>query len=689
MGNPPKVCGQFRRYGWSTGQLTNRKVREQGGDFPPEARQSSGAGTENRLSLVLFCLGITGILLMKDSCGRDSDQGGQPGIGSWRKFALPDFPPGVGRCSKTGGNCVISIMNVEYGKRKGVMGMELLNGVGAAPGLALGRAVHWRRICPRFEERTVENPEREIARLEQAVERTREQIERLRRLAEERMGKEEAAVFDAHLLFLDDPAYVGEMKNRIRNRKKNAESVCASVTGEMRSMLASLPDEYMRARADDIRDVGDRLLLNLSGERPFDPSLLEPGSVVVAEELAPSDTAQLPAGIAAMVTAKGSRTAHAAIMARTLGIPAVLGLGGNIEQIKEGDLVFVDGGEGRVLLRPDAKTERKIREEIEDREKRRIRAVKRAGEAACTVDGKRIEVLANIGSLKDVEAALKNGAEGVGLFRTEFLYLESRGWPGEEEQYAAYRQVLESFGKRPVIIRTLDIGGDKGLPYADFPEEANPFLGHRAIRFCLDRRDIFKTQLRALLRAGVHGNLGIMFPMVSGVQEVRAAKALLRECREELKREGVPAAEDLSVGIMVEVPAAAVIADLLAREVDFMSIGTNDLIQYTLAADRGNERVAHLYDDAHPAVLRLIRQTCEAARKAGIPVGMCGELAGDPRMTELLVGLGLNKLSVSAGVIPEVKERIRSIDTFAARTLADRALEELDPEGIRRLIQEG
>ncbi|EGK11042.1 PTS family porter, enzyme I [Desmospora sp. 8437] len=560
-------------------------------------------------------------------------------------------------------------------------------GVGAAPGLAIGQAVRWRKEQPRMESRRVEDPDREVSRLEKEVLRAKEQLTHLRETTRERMGDEEAGIFDAHLAFLDDPAYVGEMKTRILDRRQNAEAICQEVTEEMSQMMASLPDEYMQARADDIRDVGNRLLLLLSGQEPFDPSLIQPGSVVIADELAPSDTAQFPPGIAAMVTARGSKTAHAAIMARTLGIPAVLGLGENLNRIREGETLIVNGEEGSITLHPDPDTLNRAREQIDRERQLRESALKKADQEAVTGDGRRIQVFANIGSPADVDAALKNGAEGIGLFRTEFLYLENDHWPTEEEQYQAYRQVLESFGDRPVVIRTLDIGGDKDLPYADLPEEENPFLGHRAIRYCLSQPEIFKTQLRALLRAGVHGNLWIMFPMVENISEIRQAKGLLEEARKELEDRGVQTARKLKTGIMVEVPAAAVIADLLAKEVDFMSIGTNDLTQYTLAADRGNERVASLYDAAHPAVLRLVRQTCDAARQEGIVVGMCGELAGDPRMSEVLIGLGLDELSMSAGTIPEVKERIRRVQSDAARELADKVLVQTTPEEVRSLAE--
>jgi phosphotransferase system enzyme I (PtsI) len=565
---------------------------------------------------------------------------------------------------------------------------QLLKGIGAAPGLAIGRAVWWRKERPEFTVHTVEDPEREVARLKQAIAQAQEQISRLRETAAERMGESEAAVFDAHLAFLSDPAYTGEMERRIRDKAKNAEAICAAVTQEMSDMLAALPDEYMQARADDIRDVGDRLLLILTGRQPFDPSLLEPGSVVVAEELTPSDTAQFPQGIAGMITARGSKTAHAAIMARTLGIPAVLGLGKALDQIQDGDTLILDGTTGDVTRNPNPQAEQAAREEMRRQRERRERALAAAKEDARTADGKRVQVFANIGSLNDIELALQSGAEGVGLFRTEFLYLENDHWPTEEEQYEAYRRVLEAFNPNPVIIRTLDIGGDKDLPYAELPKEENPFLGHRAIRFCFSHPEIFKTQLRALLRASVHGTLWIMFPMIENVSEIRQAKELLAECRAELVKEGVQVAEKIPVGIMIEVPAAAVTADLLAPEVDFMSIGTNDLTQYTLAADRGNEQVAHLYDAAHPAVLRLVRQTCLAGKKAGIPVGMCGELAGDANMTEILVGLGLDELSMSAGAIPEVKERIRSVQTDAAEAKSERALAQSDPDAVRRIAQE-
>jgi phosphotransferase system enzyme I (PtsI) len=566
---------------------------------------------------------------------------------------------------------------------------QTLQGVGAAPGLKLGQAVWWRKEKPVAPSRTITDPKSEIEKLDQAIAQAKEQIEKLREIAAERMGEEEAAVFDAHFAFLDDPAFTGEMKNRIENQKKNAEAVCQDVTEEMGALMASLDDEYMKARADDIRDVGSRLLLILLGKQPFDPSLLTPGSVVIAEELTPSDTAQFPEGVAGMVTAKGSKTAHAAIMARTLGIPAVLGLGSKIEQIKDGDTIVVDGDKGTIQINPDQDVINRVRTQIEQQEKARALALKEAKAEAKTADGKRIQVFANIGSLSDIEIALKNHAEGVGLFRTEFLYLENDHWPTEEEQYQAYAKVLSSFGERPVVIRTLDIGGDKELPYAKLPKEENPFLGHRAIRFCLANPDLFKTQLRALLRASVHGNLWIMFPMIENCSEIRQAKALLNECREELISEGVQVADKIPVGIMVEIPAAAIAADLLAKEVDFMSIGTNDLTQYTLAADRGNEQVAHLYDAAHPAVLRLVKMTCDAAAKANILVGMCGELAGDPSMTELHIGLGLAELSMSAGTIPEVKQQVRSTDTAEAKKLAEQAILLEDGDQVRNLAKKG
>jgi phosphoenolpyruvate-protein phosphotransferase (PTS system enzyme I) len=564
---------------------------------------------------------------------------------------------------------------------------QTIQGVGAAPGINLGTAVWWRKEQPTVTVKTVADTQAETAKLKQAIDQTKEQINTLRQTAAERMGEEEAQVFDAHLAFLDDPGFTGEMENRINTQKKNAEAICQEVTEEMSALMASLDDEYMQARADDIRDVGSRLLLNLLGKKPFDPSQLKAGDVVVAEELTPSDTAQFPEGIAGMVTAKGSKTAHAAIMARTLGIPAVLGLGALINHIQDDDKLIVNGDKGTIILNPGEAEEQEARQLIAAQKEAREAALKEAAADAYTADGKRIQTFANIGSLNDIELAVKNHAEGVGLFRTEFLYLESDHWPTEEEQYQAYAKVLSAFNGRPVVIRTLDIGGDKDLPYANLPKEENPFLGHRAIRYCLANPDVFKTQLKALLRASVHGNLWIMFPMIENLSEIRAAKALLEECRQELTGAGTEVADDIKVGIMIEVPAAAVTADLLAKEVDFMSIGTNDLTQYTLAADRGNEQVAHLYDAAHPAVLRLVKMTCDAADQAGILVGLCGELAGDVTMTEILVGLGLHELSMSASAIPEVKQRVRLIDSAKAKALADKALQLEDGDQVRALIR--
>ncbi|MDQ0416050.1 phosphotransferase system enzyme I (PtsI) [Croceifilum oryzae] len=547
-------------------------------------------------------------------------------------------------------------------------------GIGAATGLAIGTAVIWKKEEVSVQERSITDLSSELQRFKQAIQATKEQVQILRKQTADRMGESEAAIFDAHLAFLDDPGFIGEMEQRINTQKQAADWACQSVTGEFSSLFSNMEDEYMRARADDIRDVGNRLLQNIMGKPPLDLGLLKPESIIIADELTPSETAQFSEAIIGMITARGSKTAHAAIMARTLGIPAVLGLGSFIQQINDGDTIILDGSSGEVIVNPKELLLSQIQEKISKQNQLQASALQEAAEDAYTSDRKRIQVLANIGSPQDVQDALANHAEGIGLFRTEFLYLENANWPTEEEQFSSYKQVLEAFPSKPVIIRTLDIGGDKHLPYAELPKEENPFLGLRAVRYCLANPDVFKTQLRALLRASVHGSLWIMFPMIGSVSEILQVKQALEECKQELATKKIPYSDQIKVGIMVEIPAAAIHADELAKEVDFMSIGTNDLTQYTLAADRGNEQVAHLYDPTHPAVLKLVKMTCAACHRAGIPAGMCGELAGDASMTEILVGLGLNELSMSAKAIPQVKQQIRKIASAEASSLALEAL---------------
>lgn len=550
-----------------------------------------------------------------------------------------------------------------------------VDAIPAAAGLRVGKVVWLRK-----QTRTNDLPEHisadavdtEVSQFETAIATASQQITELRNTTAKQVGEEEASVFDAHLAFLADPAYVDEIVDRIRRETESAVAACSAVTKETSDMLAALPDEYLSARADDIRDVGDRLLGLLSSETKGAVTF-EPGSVVVADELTPSQTAELTSDVVGLVTRRGSKTGHAAIIARTLGIPMVVGAGDVLDGLVDGQTVVVDGDAGTVVVEPDAAELAAVHARQAEQAKHREQALAAVHEPAVTADGRRIEVFANIGSPKDVEAALAGGAEGVGLFRTEFLYQESDHWPTEAEQFEAYRAVLEAFGDAPVIIRTLDIGGDKPLSYAQMPTEDNPFLGERAVRFCLANPDVFRTQLRALLRAAAFGNLHVMVPMVENVEEVEAVRALFDDCQQQLKAEGQTVGE-LKLGIMVEIPAAAVMADVLAPHVDFMSIGTNDLTQYTLAVDRGNERIANLYDASHPAVLRFIRMTCDAAAKVGIPVGVCGELAGDAVMAETLVGLGVSELSMSATRIADVKLKLRDVTTESARVLADEVL---------------
>jgi len=503
--------------------------------------------------------------------------------------------------------------------------------------------------------------EEEKLRLEKAVEASKEQVSRIKDKVEAEVGAEEALVFESHLMLLEDPEFTGAAIENVAKNKISAENAVQELIDMYAAIFASIDDEYLRERMADVKDVGRRLLNNLCGGTEDELSNLPENTIVVAHDLTPSDTAQLDKSkVAAFLTDIGGKTSHSAIMARTLEIPAVVGMADITCSVSTGDLVIVDGVKGEVLINPDSGTLSHYRalKETYEIEKKQLRSL--IGKKIIDKNGRHIEIAANIGSPEDVSKVLENGAEGIGLFRTEFLYMDRESMPDEEEQYEAYKTVLEKMENKPVVIRTLDIGGDKRLKYLEMPDELNPFLGYRATRLCLDRPEIFKIQLRALLRASVYGNLKIMFPMISSLREFIEAKGILDECRNELKAEGISPSEDIEVGIMVEIPSAALTADELAKHVDFFSIGTNDLIQYTIAADRMNEKVSYLYEPMHPAVLKLIRMTIEEAHKAGKWCGMCGEMASDESAIPTLLEYGLDEFSMSASSILGAKKFILS-----------------------------
>jgi phosphotransferase system enzyme I (PtsI) len=503
--------------------------------------------------------------------------------------------------------------------------------------------------------------EEEKLRLEKAVEASKEQVSRIRDKVEAEVGAEEALVFESHLMLLDDPEFTGAAIDNVAKNKISADNAVQELIDMYAAIFASIDDEYLRERMADVKDVGRRLLNNLCGVAEDELSDLPENTIVVAHDLTPSDTAQLDKSkVVAFLTDIGGKTSHSAIMARTLEIPAVVGMADITCSVSSGDLVIVDGVKGEVLVNPDAATLSHYRaiKEAYEAEKKQLKSL--IGKNVVGKNGRHIEIAANIGSPEDVSKVLENGADGIGLFRTEFLYMDRESMPDENEQYGAYKTVLEKMENKPVVIRTLDIGGDKRLKYLDMPDELNPFLGYRATRLCLDRPEIFKVQLRALLRASVYGNLKIMFPMISSLREFIAAKVILDECRNELKAEGVSYSEDIEVGIMVEIPSAALTADELAKHVDFFSIGTNDLIQYTIAADRMNEKVSYLYEPMHPAVLKLIKMTIEEAHKAGKWCGMCGEMASDESAIPTLLEYGLDEFSMSSSSILGTKKIILS-----------------------------
>ncbi len=567
--------------------------------------------------------------------------------------------------------------------------MKSFEGIAASSGIAIGPAFHFHRGDLHFERHTVTDPAAEWARLAAALEAAQRQIAEISARAKAESGKEEADIFEAHALMLEDPDLLETMQQAIKGQSLNAEAALQDAAENYAQILETLDNEYFSARAADVRDVASRVLRILLGVAESPTAGLTTPSIILAHDLTPSDTVLLDKSLVlGFCTVEGGATSHTAILARSLGLPAVVGAEPEVLEIPPGATLALDGGEGTLTLEPDEALIADYRTRQQAGAQLLAQARKDAHAPAITRDGHRVEVVANIGNIAGAAAALEAGAEGVGLLRTEFLYLEHTHLPDEEEQYQAYRAIIEAFGSRPVILRTLDIGGDKDLPYLDLPHEMNPFLGFRAIRLCLARPEIFKPQLRAALRASVGGNLKIMFPMVATVAEVRAARTILEECRAELLAEGQPVAENIEIGIMVEIPAAALLAERFATEVDFFSIGTNDLSQYTLAADRTNALVAALGSGFQPAVLHLVRNVITAAHAEGKWVGLCGELAGDPLAIPILLGLGLDEFSMNPPAIPLAKQIIRALTLAEAREVAQHALELDNPQTIRAWVKE-
>ena len=566
-----------------------------------------------------------------------------------------------------------------------------LQGIAASDGIAIAKVYTLTEPDLSFTKISVEDTDKEISRLEEALVVSTKEIELIKETALKNLGEEEAQVFEAHLMVLSDPELVGQVKDAITSQKVNAEHALKEVSDMFISIFAGMEDNpYMQERAADIRDVSKRILANLLGVKIPSPATIKDEVVVVAGDLTPSDTAQLNRQyVKAFVTDIGGRTSHSAIMARSLEIPAIVGTKEITSLAKDGDLIIIDGLSGDVFLNPSEDVVAEYRAKAEAFAAQQAEWEKLKDADTFTKDGHQVELAANIGTPKDLEGVIHNGAEGVGLYRTEFLYMDSHDMPTEEDQFEAYKAVLEGMNGKPVVVRTMDIGGDKELPYLPLPHEMNPFLGYRAIRISLNEPEMFRTQLRALLRASVYGKLRIMFPMIATLNDFRGAKALLLEEKAKLVAEGVAVSDDIQVGIMIEIPAAAVLAHQFAKEVDFFSIGTNDLIQYTMAADRMNERVSYLYQPYNPSILTLIKHVIDSAHKEGKWAGMCGEMAGDQTAVPLLVGLGLDEFSMSASSVLKTRSLISKLTLEDMKALADKAINECATvQEVEALVEE-
>ena len=563
----------------------------------------------------------------------------------------------------------------------------MLKGIAASSGVVMAQA--YKLEQPVLEiTRKEADPEVELVRFRAAIEKTQKDIKMIQKKAVGRLSEEDLAIFDAHLMVTSDPEFTGQMEDMIKNEKVNADYAANEVGNMFINMFESMEDAYFRERAADIKDVSFRIKCHLLNKVIHDLSLINEETIIVSNDLTPSDTAQLNKQFTkGFATAVGGRTSHSAIMARSLEIPAVVGINGLLDSVNHGDMIVLDALEGVVIVNPsEAEIKHyQIKANNFSELKASLKILKDAD--SVSTDGHHVELVGNIGTPNDVDSVLNNGGEGVGLYRTEFLYMDAQELPTEEEQFVAYKKVLEKMGNRPVVVRTLDIGGDKKLPYLPIPEEMNPFLGYRAIRLCLDRTDIFRTQLRALLRASVFGKLCIMFPMIATLDEFRDAKAITMDEKANLKKEGVKVADDIQIGMMVEIPASAILADQFAKEADFFSIGTNDLIQYSMAADRMSEKVSYLYQTLNPSILRLIKLTIDGAHKEGKWCGMCGEMAGDELAAPLLLGLGLDEFSMSASSILQTRKMIRSLSYAQMKVMAAEALNKGTSDEVLELVK--
>ena len=566
---------------------------------------------------------------------------------------------------------------------------NLIKGIPASPGIAIGKAFLYKEANLEILEKSILSKEEELERLIKGREIAKKQLEEIKESTLKKLGKDKADIFEGHITLLEDEELFSEIESKISDKKCTAEFALNEAIDEYANMLANLEDAYFKERAGDLRDIGRRWLYGVINAQIVDLSKLKPETIIIARELNPSDTAQINLeNVLAFVTEIGGKTAHSSIMARSLELPAVVGVGTVLEDLEDNQILIVDALKGEIIVDPDEETLKIYREKREDflKEKEELKALK--DKEAISKDGIKIDVWGNIGSPNDLKGIISNGGFGIGLYRTEFLFMEKDSFPTEDEQFEAYKIVAEGLKGYPVTIRTMDIGGDKSLPYMELPQEENPFLGWRAIRVCLDRQEILKTQFRALLRASKYGQIKIMLPMIMDIEEVRKAKAIFESCKEELREEGIEFDEKIMLGIMVETPAVAFRAKYFAKECDFFSIGTNDLTQYTLAVDRGNEKISNLYDTYNPAVLQAIKMLIDGAHEGGIKISMCGEFAGDENAVAILFGMGLDAFSMSGISIPRVKRILMKLDKKECENLVERILLLSTAKEIKNKVQE-